>query len=276
MTDYRLSRRSMLRGLGVSMALPWLESLPAWADDPRAGRASRSRRFAWPCCSPATAFIVPSGGPRARARTCSSARSSIRSTTSARSCCSSAACTTRSAEGEHPQLADRQPALGGAARLGGRDPLGDQHRPGGRSAPRAIDQAAEPGAGLREVERVGTQELFDALQLAHLLELAHDADAAGAVSGAGVRPAVQGRGRQGDESVLDAVLSDAHGPARPDQHVRPAQARRVPGLGSRSRAADRAGRARRASYRAGVPRSTSRISPARPTASRKTSASTCG
>lgn len=26
-------RRTLLRGLGVSMALPWLESLPAWADD---------------------------------------------------------------------------------------------------------------------------------------------------------------------------------------------------------------------------------------------------
>ncbi len=34
MTDYRLSRRSMLRGLGVSMALPWLESLPVWGDEP--------------------------------------------------------------------------------------------------------------------------------------------------------------------------------------------------------------------------------------------------
>src|SRR5262245_21415254 len=27
-----LSRRTFLRGVGVSMALPWLESLPAWAD----------------------------------------------------------------------------------------------------------------------------------------------------------------------------------------------------------------------------------------------------
>ena len=28
----RLSRRAMLRGVGVSMALPWLESLPVWGD----------------------------------------------------------------------------------------------------------------------------------------------------------------------------------------------------------------------------------------------------
>src|SRR5438105_1897639 len=27
------SRRTMLRGLGVSMALPWFESMPVWGDD---------------------------------------------------------------------------------------------------------------------------------------------------------------------------------------------------------------------------------------------------
>ncbi|MEO8268970.1 MAG: DUF1552 domain-containing protein [Aureliella sp.] len=33
MVHQHLSRRTMLRGLGVSMMLPWLESLPAFADD---------------------------------------------------------------------------------------------------------------------------------------------------------------------------------------------------------------------------------------------------
>src|SRR5688572_32805956 len=28
-----LSRRTFLRGVGVSMALPWLESVPVWGDD---------------------------------------------------------------------------------------------------------------------------------------------------------------------------------------------------------------------------------------------------
>jgi hypothetical protein len=42
MTDYQLSRRAMLRGLGVSMALPWLESLAVWGDEPR-GPASASQ-----------------------------------------------------------------------------------------------------------------------------------------------------------------------------------------------------------------------------------------
>jgi hypothetical protein len=35
-----ISRRTFLRGLGVSMALPWLESLPVWGDDKSADRSS--------------------------------------------------------------------------------------------------------------------------------------------------------------------------------------------------------------------------------------------
>ena len=33
MTSYQLSRRAVLRGLGVSMALPWMESTRVWGDD---------------------------------------------------------------------------------------------------------------------------------------------------------------------------------------------------------------------------------------------------
>src|SRR5262249_28011962 len=42
-TNHIFTRRAMLRGLGVTMALPWLESLPVWSDDvsakPQAGQA---------------------------------------------------------------------------------------------------------------------------------------------------------------------------------------------------------------------------------------------
>jgi hypothetical protein len=34
-----LTRREVLRGLGVTMALPWLESLPAWGDEPAKDRS---------------------------------------------------------------------------------------------------------------------------------------------------------------------------------------------------------------------------------------------
>ncbi|QEL16500.1 DUF1552 domain-containing protein [Limnoglobus roseus] len=36
MSTHHFSRRTMLRGLGVTMALPWLESVPVWGDTPKA------------------------------------------------------------------------------------------------------------------------------------------------------------------------------------------------------------------------------------------------
>jgi hypothetical protein len=39
-SKHQLSRRRMLRGLGVTMALPWMESLPVWGDEPRRNQAS--------------------------------------------------------------------------------------------------------------------------------------------------------------------------------------------------------------------------------------------
>jgi hypothetical protein len=38
--NHRMTRRAMLRGLGVTMALPWLESLPVWGDEPTVGKSS--------------------------------------------------------------------------------------------------------------------------------------------------------------------------------------------------------------------------------------------
>lgn len=38
MTMHQFSRRAMLRGVGVTMALPWMESLPVWGDEPQARR----------------------------------------------------------------------------------------------------------------------------------------------------------------------------------------------------------------------------------------------
>jgi hypothetical protein len=44
----RLSRRTLLRGVGVTMTLPWLESLPAFADAPAGAAAAQAfpKRFA--------------------------------------------------------------------------------------------------------------------------------------------------------------------------------------------------------------------------------------
>ena len=36
MSAHQFSRRTFLHGVGVSMALPWMESLPVWGDSPTA------------------------------------------------------------------------------------------------------------------------------------------------------------------------------------------------------------------------------------------------
>ena len=46
MTNPVVSRRTMLRGLGVSMALPWMESLSVWGADAQAGGAEAPVRLA--------------------------------------------------------------------------------------------------------------------------------------------------------------------------------------------------------------------------------------
>ncbi len=65
-----------------------------------------------------------------------------------------------------------------------------------------------------------------------------------------------------------------HSPA--DQHGRPAQARRVPRLGPRGRAADRARRQEGRAARLAADARQARTCRARPTAFRRTSPSTCG
>jgi hypothetical protein len=46
MSGPTITRRTMLRGLGVSMALPWMESLPAWAEGAAAAGAEPPVRLA--------------------------------------------------------------------------------------------------------------------------------------------------------------------------------------------------------------------------------------
>jgi len=47
LNNTKINRRTLLRGAGVAMALPWLESLPVWGDEPAAAVSGRlPRRFA--------------------------------------------------------------------------------------------------------------------------------------------------------------------------------------------------------------------------------------
>ena len=38
MNKHQFSRRTFLRGMGVTMALPWLESANVWGDEPKKNR----------------------------------------------------------------------------------------------------------------------------------------------------------------------------------------------------------------------------------------------
>src|SRR5688572_725756 len=40
MNSHKFSRRTFLRGVGVTMALPWMESLPVWGDQPVAAKTA--------------------------------------------------------------------------------------------------------------------------------------------------------------------------------------------------------------------------------------------
>ena len=75
MNTHPISRRVVLKGLGATVALPWLESLSAWLAN---ARHAPRRRSDSPSCSSATAFIRRNGGPAATARTWSLAPHSPR------------------------------------------------------------------------------------------------------------------------------------------------------------------------------------------------------
>ena len=194
MTTHRFSRRTMLRGLGVSMALPWLESRPVWGDQPAGiGRFERGARPAgrplrgqWVSCQGVVGQGVGQGdgaGPGA----CPPGRVPRENALRPRSLQRAGDLKGNIHSSQTGNLLSGSPlASGGEIRSG------HQRRPVPRGDLRPIDQGAQPGARLREVEPVGPQELFDALQLAHLLDLADDPDAARTLSRLGVRPALQG------------------------------------------------------------------------------------
>ena len=280
MTDRQLSplapdlppRRRRDDGAAVAGIAPGLGRRQA---EERVVRAAGAVRRA---CSPATASTARSGGPRAKARRWSWAR-----------------CSSRSQPFREKMLFLRglynaEALIGGIHSCQTGNLLTGAHlAPGGEIRSgiscdqvvaerlRRPDQGAEPRAGLRAVDRGDPQELLDDLQLAHLVEFADHADAAGTVPGPGLRPPVPRRGRQGrQERARRRAAKTPTACSNKVSTVRPAAARRVPVVGPRGGAADRPGRARPAGCKAGGRRSPSPTCRARPTASRRTSTSTCG
>ena len=62
MSQHQISRRTMLRGLGVSMALPWLESVRVWGDT--ATTSAAAAKFPAFVCTSARA-VAGAGSPGA-------------------------------------------------------------------------------------------------------------------------------------------------------------------------------------------------------------------
>ena len=143
-----LSRRTFLRGVGVTMALPWLESVAGLGRRQAQEHRRPSRRCGSPACSPATASTARSGGPRAKARTWNSARCWSRSSrVREKLLFLRGLYNAGSPHRRHPQLPDRQPAHRRAPRPRRRDQVRHQLRPGHRRADEGPDEGAEPRAG---------------------------------------------------------------------------------------------------------------------------------
>ncbi len=167
------SRRRMLRGLGVSMALPWMESVPVWGDEPRGNQSSSEAPVRLAVLFSGNGFHSKQWWAKGEGRAMEFgevlaplAGLPVQDHLRAR------AIQRGGAEGQHPQLANRQSFVGSAIGIGRRNPIRHQHRPASRSARWQFDEGTEPGSRLREVESFRPQELFDALQLPHIVELA--------------------------------------------------------------------------------------------------------
>ena len=274
--QYPFSRRTLFRGLGVSMALPWLESLPVWGDEPAKSRGSEPPvRLA--CLFSGNGFHSREWWAKGEG-----AEMELGKVLEPLSPFREKLLFLRGLYKPKPSSAASiaaRPATCSPAPIW---PAAAKSAPASaaiRSSPSDCDgpdQGAEPRAGLRAVDRGHAQELLDGLQLAHLVELADHADAAGNLSGPGLRPAVPQRGRPGRQERARRRARRHDRPPRQGQPVRPAAARRVSVVGPRGRAADRPGGQGRVGCKAGGRRSPSPTCRAPPTACRRTSTSTCG
>ena len=94
MNHQSFSRRTFLRGVGVTMALPWLESLRVWGDEAKAVRGASEAPVRLAVLFAGNGFHSKEWWARGAAGAWSWARCSPRWPTSARRCSSSAACTT--------------------------------------------------------------------------------------------------------------------------------------------------------------------------------------
>ena len=164
MTTHRFTRRTMLRGFGVSMALPWLESRAVWGDEPGGQRASSEAPVRLAVLFAGNGFHGKEWWARGSGKTMELGRVLAplgefrEKMLFVRGLYNEQALKGNIHSSQTGNLLSGSPlASGGEIRSG------HQRRPAPREHLRSVDQGAQPGPRLREVESVGPQELFDAL-----------------------------------------------------------------------------------------------------------------
>ena len=139
--------------MGVTMALPWLESLPAWADDSASRQPGAEPPVRMAVLFSGNGFHSKEWWAKGEGRAMELGKVLepldplkeklllVRGLYNA-----------EAGKGGDPQRANRQPAHRRTAGRERRRPIGNQHGSGRRPAAGRIDQGAQPGLGLRAVD----------------------------------------------------------------------------------------------------------------------------
>lgn len=202
MTTHRFSRRTMLRGLGVTMALPWFESLCVWGDEPGGNQKSSEAPVRLAVLFAGNGFHgkewwAKGDGTSGDATSGDGASMELGQVLAPLNDFREKMLFIRGLYNEQALKGNIHSSqtgnlLSGTTGLRRRNPFRHERRPVARAELRPLDQGAKPRAWVRKVEPIGSQELLDVVQLAHFVDFADNAHAAGTVSRAGVRPALQG------------------------------------------------------------------------------------
>ena len=145
--SHQFSRRTFLRGLGVTMALPWMESLRVWGDEATGAASEAPTRLAvlfsgngfhsreW--------WAKGTGQDMELGQVLAPLHAHREKLLFVRGLFNSEALKGNIHSSQTGNLLSGAPP-----RIGGRDQVGDQHRPVGRPGVRTFDEGSQPGSRL--------------------------------------------------------------------------------------------------------------------------------
>ena len=227
--SHKITRRTLLQGVGVTMALPWLESLSGWGAEAPSGAAGRVSE----------AFRGSVHGQRHQPQELVRQRIGCRHGTEqeSRTFAPASVAAERRLRAvqqtrhrrRHPSRPDRQHPIGRRSAKGGRAARRRQRGSGNRRAFRGGDRTAEPCARVRATDhRLSRVEFLDGLQLAHLLARRQFAGADGGLPVFGLRQPLRQPGQSAHDQHPRPREGAGRGSQSRGQPRRPGQARRIP------------------------------------------------